>query len=66
MVFCILPYSMYVFSNEFTQIFSVCVVLLWIVVSGLTVHGIYNQTLFVAPCLKDLREKRERNLEAGR
>ncbi|BCS17543.1 TDT family transporter [Aspergillus puulaauensis] len=47
-------------------VFSVCVVLLWIVVSGLTVHGIYNQTLFVAPCLKDLREKRERNLEAGR
>ncbi|KAL6229298.1 hypothetical protein BDW75DRAFT_235321 [Aspergillus navahoensis] len=47
-------------------IFSLCVVLLWIVVGGLTLRGIHNKALFVAPCLKDLHEKRQRDAEAGR
>ncbi|OJJ33507.1 hypothetical protein ASPWEDRAFT_53427 [Aspergillus wentii DTO 134E9] len=45
-------------------ILSLCVVLLWAVVSGFTLRGIYNKTLFVAPCLKNLDEKRKRDVES--
>ncbi len=37
------------------QIFSVTVVLLWLVVSYHTFRGIIRGDIFVAPCLKDLR-----------
>jgi hypothetical protein len=41
-------------TNE-RQIFSVAVVLLWLVVSYHTSRGIIRGDIFVAPCLKDLR-----------
>lgn len=40
-----------------TQIISLIVVLLWIVVSLRTIHRVFTGEMFVAPCLKDLKEK---------
>jgi tellurite resistance protein TehA-like permease len=40
-------------TNE-RQIFSVTVVVLWLVVSYYTSRGIIRGDIFVAPCLKDL------------
>ncbi|CAG7956549.1 unnamed protein product [Penicillium nalgiovense] len=37
-------------------ILSVCVLLLWILVSLFTLKGVFNRSLFVAPCLGDLQE----------
>ncbi|KAE8152080.1 voltage-dependent anion channel [Aspergillus avenaceus] len=44
-------------------IFSVCVVLLWVLVTWMTAKGMYDQSLFVAPCLADLRERERRKRE---
>ncbi|KAL4989672.1 voltage-dependent anion channel [Aspergillus falconensis] len=54
------------FFAVFGTVSSLCVVLLWMVVAGLTLRGIRNKTLFVAPCLQDLHEKRQRDVEAER
>lgn len=51
---------------SFLQILSLTVVLLWILVTIFTIRGISNRTLFVAPCLAVLREKKKRELEAER
>ncbi|KAE8165649.1 voltage-dependent anion channel [Aspergillus tamarii] len=48
------------FFRVLGTIFSVCVVLLWMVVTCLTAKGVYNKSLFKAPCLADLREKQRR------
>ncbi|KAK4868841.1 hypothetical protein LT330_006450 [Penicillium expansum] len=44
------------FFRVLGTILSVCVLLLWIVVSLFTVKGMFNRSLFVAPCLGDLQE----------
>ncbi len=41
------------------QILSAAVVLLWIVVASRTVVLAYKGSLFVAPCLKDVKEKEQ-------
>ncbi|KAB8077468.1 voltage-dependent anion channel [Aspergillus leporis] len=51
------------FFRVMGTVFSVCVVLLWIVVSWLTAKGMYNRSLFAAPCLVELRERQRRKLE---
>lgn len=48
------------------KILSVCVVLLWVLVTLFTAKGIYKRSLFVAPCLADLREKQQRKLDEQR
>lgn len=52
-------------GNELTlQIFSVAVILLWIMVSVGTLKKALNGDIFVAPCLKDLEwteKKREKS-----
>ncbi|PTU16887.1 hypothetical protein P175DRAFT_0541584 [Aspergillus ochraceoroseus IBT 24754] len=48
------------FFRVLGTILSLCVVVFWIVVSALTAKGIFNRSLFVAPCLADLREKQRR------
>ncbi|KAJ5083638.1 C4-dicarboxylate transporter/malic acid transport protein, partial [Penicillium angulare] len=54
------------FFRVLGTILSVCVLLFWIMVSILTLKGVFNRSLFVAPCLKDLREIERRKLEAKR
>ncbi|KAJ9485081.1 hypothetical protein VN97_g8275 [Penicillium thymicola] len=44
------------FFRVLGTILSVCVLLLWIVVSLFTLKGVFNRSLFVAPCLGDLQE----------
>jgi hypothetical protein len=41
------------------KILSVCVVILWIVVSLGTLKGVVSGRIFHAPCLADLRPKKE-------
>ncbi|KAB8262144.1 voltage-dependent anion channel [Aspergillus pseudonomiae] len=48
------------FFRVLGTIFSICVVLLWILVTCLTAKGVYNRSLFKAPCLANLREKQQR------
>lgn len=45
------------------QILSLSVVLLWLIVSAFTVKGIYNRSLFVAPCLAELHKKQKERTE---
>ncbi|GFP53438.1 sulfite efflux pump SSU1 [Trichoderma asperellum] len=45
------------FFKYITTIISLIVVLLWIVVSLRTIHRVFTGEMFVAPCLKDLKEK---------
>lgn len=45
------------FFKYITTIISLIVVLLWIVVSLRTIHRVVTGEMFVAPCLKDLKEK---------
>ncbi|EED20810.1 conserved hypothetical protein [Talaromyces stipitatus ATCC 10500] len=47
-------------------IFSLSVIFLWILVTAFTISGIHDGTLFVAPCLAVLREKRRREFERER
>lgn len=51
------------FISDWFQILSLSVVLLWILVSLFTAKGVYDQNIFVAPCLADLQEKQRRKLE---
>ncbi|KAJ6168147.1 voltage-dependent anion channel [Penicillium chrysogenum] len=42
------------------------VVLLWLTVSAFTTKGIYNRSLFVAPCLTDMNNKQKERNEGQR
>ena len=42
------------------QIYSVAVVVVWIVVSAGTLKGVLMGTIFYAPCLSDLRVRSKR------
>ncbi|KAJ5866831.1 hypothetical protein N7534_001384 [Penicillium rubens] len=55
------------FFRVLGTILSVCVLLLWILVSLFTLKGVFNRSLFVAPCLGDLQESAidPQNKEAG-
>ncbi|CRL25728.1 C4-dicarboxylate transporter/malic acid transport protein [Penicillium camemberti] len=44
-------------------VFSLCVLILWILVSLMTAKGVYNKTLFVAPCLANLRTREQRSIK---
>lgn len=45
------------------QILSIVVLLMWLMVSVLTWKGVLSGDIFVAPCLKDLPQKQQRNEE---
>jgi Voltage-dependent anion channel len=54
-------------------VFAVAVILLWVLVAGNTIRGGIKGTLFVAPCLRDLKEEHvlkgrvdKRRLQNGR
>ncbi|KAJ6134778.1 C4-dicarboxylate transporter/malic acid transport protein [Penicillium sp. IBT 18751x] len=51
------------FFRVLGTILSVCVLLLWIIVSIFTLEGIVNRSLFVAPCLKNLRDPEQTRIE---
>ncbi|KAL4878306.1 voltage-dependent anion channel [Aspergillus karnatakaensis] len=49
------------FYDILGTILSLCVVILWLVVSIGTLKGVISGTMFQAPCLADLRAKEEEN-----
>ncbi|KAJ5215585.1 uncharacterized protein N7498_001992 [Penicillium cinerascens] len=50
------------FFRVLGTILSVCVLILWIVVSIFTLKGVFNRSLFVAPCLENLRQREQEKL----
>lgn len=59
-----IPGILNVSSIDLWQILSVCVVVLWIVVSIGTLQGVLSGGLFFAPCLADLKGRGDEDKDA--